>query len=162
MQLLLDFSDYNLWANTRMCQWLQEKPEALLTRETPSSFPTLRGALLHIWGAQDIWLRRLSGETPTGFLANDFKGSNSELFDGLLDNSRHWSDFLRTVGEPFFSGHTEYRNLKGDVFQTSNAQIALHCLQHSTYHRGQIVTMARALGLIDPPQTDYIAYTRVH
>ncbi|MFN2424735.1 MAG: DinB family protein [Cryomorphaceae bacterium] len=33
-------------------------------------------------------------------------------------------------------------------------------MNHSTYHRGQLVTMGRQAGLSTPPQTDYIFYVR--
>jgi uncharacterized damage-inducible protein DinB len=34
----------------------------------------------------------------------------------------------------------------------------MHCMNHSTYHRGQIVTMGRNLGFTDAPMTDYNFY----
>jgi uncharacterized damage-inducible protein DinB len=36
-----------------------------------------------------------------------------------------------------------------------------HCMNHSTYHRGQIVTIARNLELTDPPSTDFMRYVRL-
>ena len=30
-----------------------------------------------------------------------------------------------------------------------------HMINHSTYHRGQLVTMGRVLGITDAPGTDY-------
>jgi uncharacterized damage-inducible protein DinB len=33
-----------------------------------------------------------------------------------------------------------------------------HAMNHSTYHRGQLVTIGRNLGYIDAPMTDYNFY----
>ncbi|TNE58314.1 MAG: DNA polymerase [Bacteroidetes bacterium] len=159
--LLIDFSRYNHWANDRMIHWLRSKPAGILMTETSSSFPSIYATLLHIWGAEDIWLRRLKGASPTDFIANTFRGSKEDLFAGLLGNSQAFTDFLISAGPVFFEEKLAYQNTKGQAFHTPNPQVALHCLQHSTYHRGQIVTMGRSLGLTDPPQTDYIAYLRL-
>ena len=159
--LLRDYARYNAWANNRIVQWLSGKPEAILTQETISSFPTLRTTLLHIWGAQDIWLTRLKGHSPTQFLGTSFQGNTAELFAGLQACSADFEQFLETQPAAYFTATTRYHqtNQQQD-YEHPNEEIILHCLQHSTFHRGQIVTMARSLGLTDPPQTDYIAYVR--
>jgi len=36
----------------------------------------------------------------------------------------------------------------------------MHCMNHSTYHRGQIITLLRELGATEIPGTDMIAYIR--
>jgi uncharacterized damage-inducible protein DinB len=33
-----------------------------------------------------------------------------------------------------------------------------HCINRSTYHRGQIITIARNAGITNPPITDYAIY----
>lgn len=160
-ELFKDFARYNAWANDQILNWLFAQPEELLERETPSSFPTLRLTLLHIWDAQDIWMRRLQGREATNFPSAQFKGSLQEIKTGLQANSAQFSDMIQQCPDPFFSGHIRYKNSKGTEFSTANAEVILHCMQHGTYHRGQIVTMARSLGITDPPQTDYIAFVRV-
>lgn len=46
----------------------------------------------------------------------------------------------------------EYKLLSGEPSQTSVLNIIHHVMNHSTYHRGQLVTMGRELGFIDPPK----------
>jgi uncharacterized damage-inducible protein DinB len=36
----------------------------------------------------------------------------------------------------------------------------MHVFNHGTYHRGQLVTMLRQVGVTEIPQTDYIAFVR--
>ena len=33
-----------------------------------------------------------------------------------------------------------------------------HCMNYRIYHRGQIITIARNVGLADPPMTDLTAF----
>lgn len=158
--LFREYAAYNVWANQRLLGWLQSKPEELLTKEIPSSFPSLRATLLHIWGAQHIWLKRLQGESPTQFIANEFTGSDEAVLEGLLDSTHALSAFVNARDDAFFASHTAYTHTNGNPYDQANAEILLHVHQHSTYHRGQIVTIARNLGLTDPPPTDYILYVR--
>lgn len=158
--LLQDYANYNRWANTAIVNWLRTMPADALTREVPSSFPTLRETLLHIWGAEKIWLERLQ-QVPTGpFLSQVFTGSDTELLDGLLHCSADFAAYLHNQPPDFFQATCPFRLLNGTEDARPRHQMILHCMQHSTYHRGQIVTMARNLGFTDPPQTDYIKYVR--
>ena len=52
-----------------------------------------------------------------------------------------------------------YKNSKGIQF-SSYSETILHCINHSTYHRGQIITMLRQLGQNNLLSTDYITYCR--
>lgn len=159
--LLKDYVTYNLWANTQVTTWLKSKPPELMTREVPSSFPSLQGTLLHIWSAEDVWLKRLQGENPDRFISAIFNGTTADVFEGLLRNSLAFREFVTQQDAVFFEGKTHYVHYTGTPYEQSNAQIIQHCSQHSTYHRGQIVTIARNLELTDPPKTDYIEYVRL-
>ncbi len=158
--LLKDYCAYNLWANELIVNWLKPNPAELLEREVPSSFPSLRTTLLHIWAAEDVWLNRLKILSPPEFISETYAGSNGELFDHLLQNSELFKNFVLRQSDDFFSNTTQYKHTSGKIHEQYNSEIILHCMQHSTYHRGQIVTIARNLGLSAPPKTDYIEYVR--
>lgn len=159
--LLKDYTAYNQWANERIIQWLKTKPAEKMTAEVPSSFPSLRATLLHIWAAEDIWLLRLQQISPTSFLSNTFQGSDVELFERLLQNSEAFKHFVQRQSAEYFEQTTSYKHTTGKAYEQYSAEIIQHCMQHSTFHRGQIVTIARNLGLTDPPKTDYIEYVRL-
>lgn len=159
--LLKDYAAYNLWANTRIVEWLKTKPSELMTYEVPSSFPNLRQTLLHIWGAEQVWIERLTGHAPMGFFDDEFTGPTEEVFAGLLKISTDFRDLVAGQNAGYFEGQSAYTHINGKHYTQNRAQMILHCMQHSTFHRGQIITIARNLGLTDPPQTDYIAYVRL-
>jgi uncharacterized damage-inducible protein DinB len=53
----------------------------------------------------------------------------------------------------------ECRNLAGNTYRNTLADLIRHVVNHSTYHRGQLATQLRQLGQI-PPATDFIVYRR--
>ena len=155
------FAQYNLWANRQMVQWLQSKPAELMVQEMASSFPTLKDTMIHIWGAEEIWLERLM-EVPTSpFLSFRFQGSLEEVFEGWIKKSEEFAAFVERLDEAAFEHVCAFKLLNGTEDARARHFMIHHCLNHSTYHRGQIVTMARSLGLTDPPSTDYIKYVRM-
>ncbi|MCS7037534.1 MAG: DinB family protein [Saprospiraceae bacterium] len=159
--LLRDYAAYNCWANDAFVQWLRSKPIATMTTPVASSFPTIRDTLLHIWGAEKIWLERLRQQPTEPFLPTVFQGTMAEVFDGLLAASAALAEYLQGQPADFFQQSCTFRLFSGKEDTRPRYQMTLHCIQHSTYHRGQLVTMGRALGFTDPPQTDYIHYARL-
>ncbi len=158
--LLKDYTAYNCWANEAIVRWLRSKPQEAMTTPVTSSFPTLRDTLLHMWGAEKIWLERLRQELAGPFLATTFEGPTEAIFDGLLAASAALRDYVSAQPPEFFQQHCTYRLFSGAEDQRVRYQMLLHCIQHATYHRGQLVTMGRSLGFTDPPQTDFILYAR--
>jgi uncharacterized damage-inducible protein DinB len=159
--LLKDYGSFNLWANTEIITWLKTKPTELMTTEVPSSFPTIWATLLHTWGAEEIWLDRLRQLPPAPFLTHRFNGTLEELFDGMLAKSKDFSMYLEDLPDADFQEICTFKLLNGTEDSRPRGKMIHHCMNHSTYHRGQIVTMARNLGLTDPPSTDYIKYVRL-
>ncbi|HRI62425.1 MAG TPA: DinB family protein, partial [Saprospiraceae bacterium] len=141
--------------------WLKTKPLELMTREVPSSFPSLHLTLLHVWSAEKVWLERLQQAPTEAFLFQVFQGTTEEIFEGMLKNSLNFDAYVKLQNEDFFLQICHFRFLNGNEDSRLRHQMILHCMNHSTYHRGQIVTIARNLGLTDPPSTDYMRFVRL-
>lgn len=158
--MLKEYADFNLWANTQMVSWLRAKPAELMGREMPSSFPTIRDTLLHIWGAEEIWLERLRQIPTSTFLTERFEGGVGDVFEGILRKSGEFAAYVQAMNDIDFQQICAFKLLNGSEDSQPRSLMIQHCLNHSTYHRGQIVTMARNFGLTDPPSTDFIKYVR--
>lgn len=159
--LLRDFAAYNVWANTELVNWLIEQPFILLEQETHSSFPNIRQTLLHIWDVESSWLEDLQGLPNAASLQEAYVGSAQELFAGLLGKSIEFEVYVQGLSPAELEEFCSYPRYDGTIETRTRFEIIEHCMNHSTYHRGQLVTMARQLGLTNPPQTDYILYLRV-
>lgn len=54
-----------------------------------------------------------------------------------------------------------YRTSQGVQYENRIDEILFHLFNHSTYHRGQVVTLLKKEGFT-PPVTDYIMLKRDH
>jgi uncharacterized damage-inducible protein DinB len=67
--------------------------------------------------------------------------------------------FLGGLSDADLGRSISYRTLGGQTFSDPLGSLMKHVVNHSTYHRGQVVTQMRQLGH-KPPSTDLILYLR--
>lgn len=149
---------YNLWANKRIAEILKNAEPELLDEPVVSSFPTLRKTVYHVWDAEYIWLRRLEGESISYWPSE--KLTSETPIDGFLEVSNKLLDIVKYHDDEWLNEVCEYSNLKGNKFVQPKFQVLMHVFNHSTFHRGQLVTMLRTVGVTDLVSTDFITYLR--
>lgn len=153
--LMHEYARYNLWANTRFVARLKAEPDAVLDAPVPSSFPNLRKTLLHIRDAENAWTCRLKNEEVPWPADVDLAISS------LLPFSKRLHDLVLGYDEQLLDEQRSYKTLKGDPQRSLVWRMLHHCFNHSTQHRGQIITQMRALGLGDIPANDLVVYQRI-
>jgi len=151
---------YNYWANARIIKSILEAGEEKADVEIISSFPSVRKTLYHIYDAENVWLLRTKGLPYTWPPSQDFNGNLKEFCDLLLKNSIDFKEYVEALTEKDFTREISYSNSKRVAFSTSVQDIITHCMNHSTYHRGQLVTMLRIVGHTKFEPLDYIGYVR--
>lgn len=152
--LLQRYADYNHWANEQFAEWFRSASEDEMNREIESSYSSLKETIFHIWNAEYLWLQTLKDEDADNSPARNFKGTKDELLEGWLLASENFSNQVKTMSLADLK--SERPNSGGDSYTV--ADMIQHCMNHSTYHRGQLITMGRQAGLKDPPRTDFIYY----
>ena len=160
-QILVDYARYNFWANENLITLFRSVDDALIAEEIESSFPSIRKTLLHIWDAESLWLERLNGHSPSDFPSKNFTGSNGDIFDGLLKTSQDLVQYIVNKPAPYFRKKCTFSliSLQTEMTQPVREMIH-HTLNHSTFHRGQLITMCRQFNISPIPRTDYIIYSR--
>ncbi|HKR66335.1 MAG TPA: DinB family protein [Thermoanaerobaculia bacterium] len=148
---------YNDWANERLLATIEALDDEQRTRKIESSFPSIDATLAHIAFAEWIWLRRWSGESPS--VQPDWT-TFDVVRDRLRETAAERHAYVDALTDESVSGSLSYRNMKGDPFTGNLGDLLLHCANHSTYHRGQLVTMPRQVGA-KPPGTDFSEFIRV-
>lgn len=151
---------YNEWANTKVADVLRGVDDPIFFQENKSSFPSIAKTVLHIWDAQHIWLTRMQGGTMSKWPSASFKGSKDDSLNGLIESSSELSAFLLSKPKAFLATYYPYKNMKGEPFESTYDDTLFHIVNHSTYHRGQIITMLREAGIDQLPSTDLIHYLR--
>lgn len=154
---MIQFTSYNLWANKRISGLLLPLDDSVLDKEIKSSFPSLRKTVHHIWDAELAWLNRLQG---IAFNWPPTAAFTSPAIDSFLRTSAAFDTYVKEKDDAYFAASTSYVDSRGNAHTTANGGIVMHCMNHSTFHRGQIVTMLRGSGITQLVSTDLITYLR--
>ncbi|HAP01890.1 MAG TPA: hypothetical protein DCQ93_08215 [Bacteroidetes bacterium] len=150
----------NVWANSQLCKVALEMDLDEFERERVSSFTSIKKTFLHLWDAEYIWLTRLQdeplGEVPGKF----FSGTREKLLNQFLETSVAFDEFASCLDILTLEKVMEYKTLNGEPCRNKMFESILHCMNHSTYHRGQLVTLFRQAGITSLPATDLIQFVR--
>ena len=145
---LVQMFTYNDWAT---------KTTIESTKGMTNKDERLTELLSHIIAAQKVWLNRVLGEDTH---TNPWEKYVEDEFGSLSTNiTTEWISLLEKYNDQDLDKRIEYRNLKGEKFVNTVKDIAVHVINHSTYHRAQIAQRIRQLGG-SPAVTDYIVYKR--
>jgi uncharacterized damage-inducible protein DinB len=159
-EILTSYAAYEIWANKRLLDTIMNIGSVQQEQEIISSFPSIYKTCLHIWDASAIWWQRLHRKEQIEVPSLSFHPTMSEVAQELIEQNEQWLQWIQNAGEADFEVQLPYRTMKGDAFIQPVKQILLHLSNHGTYHRGQLVTMLRQVGIENVPQTDYILFMR--
>ena len=160
MNEFLELFDYNAWANRTIFDAVAQLPADQYFRDLKSSYGGIHGTLAHIVWAEQLWLHRWLGRpNPAVPQGTDLRS--------LAEVRARWEEVEAERGR-FVAGFSEARlddtrlvkPSSGGEYVHSFRQMFRHFINHSSYHRGQIVTFLRQLGA-RPPSTDLILYYRM-
>lgn len=156
---LNELYDYNEWANGRILDAAAELSDRELWKDLGSSFPSVGATMVHLLAAEWVWVSRCEGTSPRSMPDGWPGGTVGDLRDRWKDVQERQRAFLGTLGEEDLDRMVDYANLAGEPRRSSIRQMLQHVVNHSSYHRGQVVTMLRQLGR-PAPSTDLILYYR--
>jgi uncharacterized damage-inducible protein DinB len=152
---------YNAWANQKLVEILAGVDDNILNTEVKSSFPTIKKTVLHICDAHQLWLTRLKGGLTPIWPSEQFTGGKDELLKLLTQSSQDLVDFIATKDRSFIESSITYHNMKHIEYTNVIEEILFHVVNHSTFHRGQLITMMRQLGFTSFENTDLSTYFRL-
>src|SRR5215218_8274972 len=153
-ELFVQYAAYNTWANASLLQLIESLSEEQQKTEIKSSFSSLYKTVLHMLDAESIWWQRIKLQERIDVPSRTFTGSMKELITLSVQQNKQWQEWVGHTNEHGFQHEFIYFNLKKERFKQPVYQMLLHLFNHGTYHRGQLVTMLRQLGIEKIPQTD--------
>lgn len=156
--------DYTEWANDLAMQGAAKLPDEDLRRDVAISHGSILGTLVHMAGAEWIWVERWHGHSPRKEEAWSVWSTETcrdlpelkDRWNGVIDKR---SRLVSELDEDRLAADLAYNLLSGDPSSLPLVDQMQHVANHATMHRGQIVGMIRQLG-IDPPSTDLLFYLR--
>ncbi len=152
--------EFNYWAKSRIISIIETLTPEQYVKDFGSSHGGIHGTLVHSMGAEEIWLKRWRGTSPSSL----YEPKDFPTFD---DVNNHWDmvehemmgfcHMLKSDND--ITKVITYKDMKGNEYSQPLYQMMQHLVNHSSYHRGQIVTMLRLLG-VKPIGTDMIMFFR--
>lgn len=156
-----ELADYNSWANELIINWASEISDDQWQAPLISSFSSIRDTFIHVVGAEHVWWQRLNKEESTTWIPAIFNGTKEEALALLSTSSAHLASFVKATPESQLSEEIYLRRLNGEENHMKVSEIFAHVFNHSTYHRGQLVTMFRQVGFTGVGSTDLLNFYRM-
>ena len=150
---------YSAWASNRVFDAVSGMADGDALKDLKSSHKSIHGTLVHMVSAERIWLSRLMGAGEAPILraedAPDVKSLRAMWEKVGYDMAR----FMGGLSDKKLQETLSAPSPKGEVYTHQYGQVIAHIVDHSTYHRGQIITLMRQLG-VTPPNTGMIVFFR--
>lgn len=141
---LRELFEYNSHYNQKLINAIEPKWDEFPER--------VRQLISHILNSHIFWNNRITGKPD-----NDrwIVHSPKKLLQINDENHKVTAEVLdsRKLSELIY-----FRNSKGGESSATIEDIYFHLVNHGTYHRGQIAMLFRQSGVLEPIQTDFIAW----
>lgn len=151
MLRLVDGHDW-LWN-----QWwpaLMQLSPKLANQQVGGSFPSVFATAAHMVASEMVWQARCEGDAAAAF---------PPAPENLTALGRDWEDLAQRrkawLGQADPSSKISYK-FSGGSASNSVSDIILHVTSHAHFHRGQLASQFRLLGL-QPPSSHYIGFFRL-
>src|ERR1043166_10003199 len=144
--------DYTAWANELAMEAAGKLPNDQLCRDFGISHKSIFGTLLHMAGAEWIWLERWNGKSPAKAEAwsqwtTDSCADLSTLTERWNSVSKTRNEYLSELDESRLSSELHFKLLSGDASSMQLIHQMQHVVNHATMHPGQVVGMIRQRGM---------------
>jgi uncharacterized damage-inducible protein DinB len=152
--------DYHYWARDRVLDAAARLTPEQFTRDLGSSFRSVRDTLAHVYFAEWNWYSRWQGQSPTAMPPADQFQNVDSVRTAWVSTELKVRSFVGSLGDQGIERVFEYRMLNGQPGASIFRQMLQHMVNHASYHRGQVTTMIRQLGVDPPKSMDMITFFR--
>ncbi len=146
---------HNYWARDRQLQACESLTGEQFLRPLGSSFPSIRDTLTHLVAAEWFWLDSWRGRPPGPVLLPEDFPTLAAVTECWRKVEFEMSEYLAGLSEEALLRPITYMDPEGKTWTHILWRMMLHLLNHQSYHRGQIATLLRQLG-IQPPDVDFL------
>ena len=102
-----------------------------------------------------LWLERWKGRSPKSLIpAGDFPALEA-VVERWSAVEREMCEYLAGLDEEALARPLTYMNFQGEQWTYPLWEMIVHVLNHQSYHRGQVATLLRMLG-VQPPPVDFL------
>jgi uncharacterized damage-inducible protein DinB len=149
--------DYNQWANTRLLNATGNLTPEQFVKDLGNSYRSVRDTMTHILGGEWIWLMRWKGLSPDAIMQSNEIPDFQTLVERWKEVRMDQWNFISKISDESLLEVISYENLKGETWEYPLWQMMHQVVNHSTYHRGQVITMLRQLDA-QPVPLDFLIF----
>ncbi len=142
---------YNYWARDRQLESCATLTHEQFLRPLGSSFSSVRDTLVHLMGVEWAWLERWHGRTPHALPAEDDFPTLASIVERWKAIEPLMREYLAGLKDEILVQSFTYTNFRGQTWAYPLWRSLLHVVNHQTYHRGQVTTLLRQLGIRPEP-----------
>ena len=155
LALLHELFNYNYWARDCQLRGCGDLSEDQFLRGMRSSFASVRDTLVHMMETEWIWLERWRQHPPHAEGSPQQFPSLTAVSERWLAVEREMREYLTRVTDEMLANPLTYISDHGDTLTSDLWRQMFHVINHQSYHRGQVATLLRQLG-VQPPTTDFL------
>lgn len=148
---------YSGWATARLLAALAELTPEELTHDFQTADRSPLGTLVHIYGADLLWLSRLSHRPQPQWPSAGMPLAELQIEGPALQ--QRWEQWAEGMTDASVQEDLAYHDMRGNPHTEPLWQLILHVVNHATHHRGQVSGFLRSLGRT-PQQLDLVYYYR--
>lgn len=153
---------YNNWANQHIldtCEKLTQE-QFVAGEGIGTGSPCIRDTLVHMLAAQELWLARCGGVSPTRLLDPQDFGTLALIRQYWDQVEQHTQAYIDAIEDDVLLQVMEYRSTKGEPFANLRWQVLVHQVNHATQHRSEVALLLTRLNQ-SPGDLDMIVFVRM-
>jgi uncharacterized damage-inducible protein DinB len=157
---ILTLFDYNYWANARVLNAAANLTPERFTAPAELSHGSVRGALVHTWGAEMVWrLRCAEGISPAALPDESAFPTVEVLRARWADEERKMRVYLNSLSDEALQHTVSYRTTQGVAYHNVLWNLLAHVVNHGTQFRSEAAVALTAFGQ-SPGDLDLLRYFR--
>jgi uncharacterized damage-inducible protein DinB len=155
---LVTLTRYTAWANGLLYQTVAQLPEAELLKRQKVVFGSLLRTLNHVYAMDLVWQAHLLGRAH-GYVSRNpgICPPFVELQPAQAALDAWYVEYVEALSESAAEESVDFEFIGGGRGSMSRADVVLHVVNHTTYHRGHIGDMLYQIPVM-PPTTDLPVY----
>ncbi len=157
---ILTLYEYNYWATARVLHAAVQLTPDQFTAPAGLSHGSVRGALVHILGAEMVWrLRCAEGISLTALPGEKDFPTVDVLRERWMDEEQKMRAYLNSLSDEALNQTVRYTTTKGVPYENVLWNLLAHVVNHGTQFRGEAGVALTAYGR-SPGDLDMLQYFR--
>ncbi len=133
---ILTLYDYNYWANARVLNAAAKLTPDQFIAPAGLSHGSVRGALVHILGAETVWRLRCAEGVSLSALPDENDIPTAEVLrEHWLDEEQKMRAYLNSLSDEALNQAVQYKTTKGVPYENVLWNLLAHVVNHGTQFR---------------------------